>query len=188
MNALELLRYQTRQCHAWLAMTVGDITQEQANWKPPGVANSIGAVYAHLAITADFDVNSRFYGEMPLVAREYRGAVGLSEMHTGGFDWHDWAAHLTVDWPALHAYGKAVWRSIDARLDTLTEEELRQTVDMRPSGEHLGVWPALELYNLHGISHPYLHGGEIACLKGMQGAPGWQHGWNSGVPRPLPPG
>jgi hypothetical protein len=185
MNAIDLLRYQIRECYAWLEMTVDDITQRQANWKPPGVANSIGATYAHLMVSADFDVNSRMYGGMPIVASEFKGDIGLSEMHTGGFDWHDWASRLTVDWPALHAYGRAVHRSIDERLDTLTMDDLQRTVDMRPSAEHLGVWPGIEMYNLHGINHPYLHGGEIACLKGMQGAAGWTQGWRAGVERPI---
>lgn len=185
MDAIDLLRYQIRQCHAWLEMTLGDITQEQASWRPPGVANSIGATYAHLAITADFDVNTRLCGEMPVSAREFRGDFGVSDMQPVGFDWHDWATRVEIDWPALQAYGQAVWRAIDARLDSLTEDDLRREVDMRPQAEHLGTWTGLEFYNLHGIHHPYLHGGEIACLKGMQGAAGWKTGWRSDVERPV---
>lgn len=90
MDAIDLLRYQIRQCYAWLEMTVGDITHKQAIWQPPGVANSIGAVYAHLVITADFDVNSRLCGDMPISASEFRGEFGVSEMQPAGFDWHDW--------------------------------------------------------------------------------------------------
>lgn len=185
MDAIDLLRYQIRQCYAWLEMTVGDITQGQASWQPPGVANSIGAVYSHLVITADFDVNTRLGGEMPVSAREFKGDFGVSEMQPNGFDWKDWAASVEVDWPLLHSYGRAVWRSIDARLDSLTVEDLKRDVDMTHSDERLGVWPALEIYNLQGVNHPYLHGGEIACLKGMQGAAGWAQGWTSGVERPV---
>jgi hypothetical protein len=43
----------------------------------------------------------------------------------------------------------------------------------------LGVWKGLDIYNLHGIDHPRLHGGEIACLKGLQGAKGWQIDWQA---------
>lgn len=185
MDTIDLLRYQVRQCYAWLEMTVGDITQEQAVWQPPGVASPIGAVYAHLAITADFDVNTRLCGEMPVSAKEFKGNFGVSEMQPNGFDWKDWASRVEIEWPVLHSYGQAVFRSIDARLDSLTEEDLKKEVDMRPSADHLGVWPALDIYNLQGINHPYLHGGEIACLKGMQGASGWTQGWTPGVERPL---
>jgi hypothetical protein len=43
MDAIDLIRYQTRQSWAWLNMTVEGITDEMANWQPPGVANSIAA-------------------------------------------------------------------------------------------------------------------------------------------------
>jgi hypothetical protein len=37
----------------------------------------------------------------------------------------------------------------------------------------LGVWDGRDLLELHGIDHPRIHGGEIACLKGLQGRVGW---------------
>jgi hypothetical protein len=45
-------------------------------------------------------------------------------------------------------------------------------VDMTRAG--LGVWEGRDLLDLHGVNHPYIHGGEIACLKGLQGGAGWQ--------------
>ncbi|MBI1885904.1 MAG: DinB family protein [Chloroflexi bacterium] len=176
MDVLELLRYQVKGTYAWLEMTLSDVTEEQANWKPPGVANSIGAVYAHLMITADFDLNSRMYGTIPVVASEFKGNVGLSEMHLGGFDWHDWAARLRVDWEGLRRYGQAVRRCLEGRVDSLTMDELEWPVDMSAHG--LGTWKGLDIYTLHGIDHPRLHGGEIACLKGLQGVIGWPQQWS----------
>ena len=177
MDAVDLLRYQVKGTYAWLEMTVSDVTEEQANWKPPGVANSIGSVYAHLLISADFDLNSRVYGRMPLVAGEFKGSVGLSEMHLGGFDWHDWASRLRVDWKALRRYGRAVRQCVEGYVDSLTMDELERRVDMSAHG--LGIWKGLDIYNLHGIDHPRLHGGEIACLKGLQGVSGWKQGWSA---------
>jgi hypothetical protein len=29
------------------------------------------------------------------------------------------------------------------------------------------------MVELHGVDHPRIHGGEIACLKGLQGGVGW---------------
>ena len=52
MDALDLLRHQVKQSYTWLELMVSDISQKQANWQPPPTANSIGAVYAHLMITA----------------------------------------------------------------------------------------------------------------------------------------
>ena len=182
MDALDLLRYQIKECYAWLEMTLSDISQEQANWQPPGIANPIGAVYAHLMITADAGFNSQLHGGMPLMATEFRGQVGLSEMPHAAGGWHDWR-RLRVDWEALRQYGREVGRWVEGYLDTLTTTELERRVDMSAYG--LGIWKGLDIYNLHGISHPRLHGGEIACLKGLQGAPAWVDQWRSGIEPPM---
>lgn len=43
--------------------------------------------------------------------------------------------------------------------------------DMTRTG--LGMWQGRDLYELHGHGHLHIHGGEIALLKGLQGATGW---------------
>jgi hypothetical protein len=182
MDAIDLLRWQTRETSAWLEMTLADVTQEQANWRPPGVANSIGSTYAHLVITADAGFHSQLHGGMPIMATRFKGEVGLSEMPHAAGGWHDWST-LRVDWDALRTYGRAVSERIDDYLAGLTPDELEMRVDMTAHG--LGIWKGLDIYNLHGISHPRIHGGEIACLKGLQGASGWQLRWRSGIEAPA---
>ncbi|MBI2912984.1 MAG: DinB family protein [Chloroflexi bacterium] len=173
MDAIELLRYQIKGTYTWLEMTVSDVTQEQANWRPPGVANPIGAVYAHLMITADAGFNSQLHGGMPIMATEFRGQVGLSEMPHAHGGWRDWS-RLEVDWKLLREYGRAVARCVERYVDALSPAELEMRVDMTAHGQ--GVWKGLDIY-VDGISHPRLHGGEIACLKGLQGVLGWEQGW-----------
>ncbi len=185
MDALDLLRFQVKETYEWLEMTVSDVTQEQANWKPPGVANSIAAAYAHTIVTADVGFNSQLHNRMPLIATDFSGEVGLSHPHLGGFDWHDWASRLHVDWAKLREYACAVHACVERYADSLTMEELQLEADMSGQGAHLGAWKGLEFYNVHGINHPRLHGGEIACLKGLQGAPAWRQGWQSGIQRPV---
>ncbi len=48
----------------------------------------------------------------------------------------------------------------------------------------LGMWTGLNIYILRGYDHPKLHGGEIACLKGLQGAHDWRTGWQPGIEPP----
>ncbi len=43
MGELDFFRGQVRSAWGWLERTVSDVTDEQANWWPPGKANSIGA-------------------------------------------------------------------------------------------------------------------------------------------------
>jgi hypothetical protein len=90
---------------------------------------------------------------------------------------------VRVDWAGFRGYARAVGEAIKEHLRSLTLEVLEREVDMSRWG--LGRWKGLEFYNVHGINHPYLHGGEIACLKGMQGKAAWQRGWSSEIERPL---
>jgi hypothetical protein len=172
-DAVDLLRSLVRQTYAWLEMTLEDVTGEQANWQPPGTAHSIGAVYAHTMIAVDVGMNVQLRGRSPLVA-ERGGRIGLSEMPPAGRDWGQWANSVRVDWKALRSYGRDVQACVERNLQTLSAVELERPVDMTQAG--LGWWKALDLYNLHGINHIRIHGGEIACLKGLQGGRGWSHG------------
>jgi len=147
-----------------------DITQEQANWAPPGSANSIGSTYAHLAVTADAGFNTQLHGRMPLIATDFKGQVGLSKLFNAAGGWDDWST-VQVDWSTLRSYGRAVRGNVFRHVTALAREDLELSVDMTPWG--LDLWKGLDIFDLHGINHPRLHGGEIACLKGMQGLEGY---------------
>jgi hypothetical protein len=172
MDAVELIRFQTRQSWQWLNLTLEDVTEEQANWQPPGVANSIAATYAHTIISADEDLNKTWIGRDMFIVGEWKDRAGLSEPFnlTETWSWHDWATRLRVDWQALRAYGAAVEACHEKVLDDLRPEDLERTLDMTEWG--LGTWSGLDLMNLQN-HHPRIHGGEIACLKGLQGANAW---------------
>ncbi len=47
----------------------------------------------------------------------------------------------------------------------------------------LGIWAGRDLYELHGINHVYIHGGEIAVLKGLHGGVVWAESdtWRAAV-------
>jgi len=171
MDAIELLRWQTKKAWDWLETTIDDVTESQANWQPGGTANSIGANYAHMLITADAGFNTQLFGGMPIMATKFRGQVGLSEMPHAAGGWHDWS-RLRVDWARLREYGQAVREDVEEQVDALTPEDLEQRVDMR--AYDLGIWQGLDIIDLHGQHHMRIHGAEIACLKGLQGALGYQ--------------
>ncbi len=185
MDAIDLIRFQSRQAWAWLNMTVEDVTQEQANWQPPGIANSIAATYAHTIITADEDFNMVYDGGQTPLARGWDKRCGLSELPPPefGWDWHDWATRVRVDWAAFRQYAAEVDKCVEGFLERLTPEALAKPVDMTQWG--LGMWTGLSIYMLHGYDHPKIHGGEIACLKGLQGAPAWRNGWTPGIEQPT---
>ena len=168
---IEVLRRIASKTWDWLEETVVDVTPEVANWWPPGTANSIGTIYLHVVINTDVETNRLMVGKVPLVEREWDGDVGQGVPYDAEhFD--RWTRHVDVDWPRLHDYGRAVHREFIASLDGFTDADLDMDVDMTRSG--LGVWQGRDLVELHGIGHPRIHGGEIACLKGLQGGVGWK--------------
>jgi hypothetical protein len=168
---IDLLRRRSTKAWGWFEETVSTVTAEQANWWPPGTANSIGATYLHVVINTDVEINRLIHRSEPLVESRWGGNVGQGVPYEPDrFD--RWVRHVPVDWGVLREYGRAVHTAFVDALDNLTDEQLDQSVDMRRAG--LGIWQGRDLYQLHGCDHPHIHGGEIAVLKGIQGGIGWR--------------
>src|SRR5687768_12299954 len=100
MNATTLLREQIQQAHAFLNVTVGDVTPEQAHWCPPGTANPLGATYVHAIASEDAAVHMVLQGSAPLFASEWADRTGISEMQP--LSSYEWARRVQVDLPVLH--------------------------------------------------------------------------------------
>jgi hypothetical protein len=183
MDAIELIRYEIRRTWEWLDVTVSDITEEQANWNPPGLANSIAATYAHTIFAADEDFNQIYSGGKMLLRTTWADRCGLSELppQEGEWDWSAWGRRMTMDLEAFRGYANAVWQTIEGFMERVTYEDLRREFDM--SLWDLGTWTGFDFFSLH-MHHPRIHGGEIATLKGLQGLPGWPVPWQSSIRRP----
>lgn len=184
MDAIELIRYEIRRTWEWLEITMSDITEEQANWQPPGIANSIAASYAHTIIAADEDFNQLYGGGQMLLRTSWADRCGLSEMppQEGEWDWSAWGRRMQMDLGAFRLYASAVWATIEGFMENMTYDGLRREVDM--TTWDLGIWKGFEIFLLH-MHHPRIHGGEIACMKGIQGAKAWPTPMRSSVQ--LPP-
>jgi hypothetical protein len=52
-SSIELLRAQFKAAHDVLAGTMEGVTADQAHWSPPGLANPLGATYAHVLTSED---------------------------------------------------------------------------------------------------------------------------------------
>jgi hypothetical protein len=149
----------TEHAWGWLEETVADVSATEANWWPPGTANSIGATYLHVMINADLELSWWLFDRTPVA-----DAIGWPY----DVEQYDrWIRHADVDWPRLRDYGQAVAATIGAP----SAADLDCSVDMTRVG--LGIWSGRDLYELHGFNHVYIHGGEIAVLKGLQGGVGY---------------
>ena len=80
---------------------------------------------------------------------------------------------MHIDLNALRAYAQATYAASDEYLATLADEQLLQAVDL--SGIGLGTPTIQWILSDVVVGHAYSHGGEIACLKGLQGIQGYVH-------------
>ena len=117
-TGLDVLRRQARKAWTWLKETVGDVSAEQANWWPPGTANSIGTTYLHVVINTDVEINRvLIFSREPLVETRWGGDVGQGVSYDPkGFD--AWTRHVAVDWEVLRQYGRGCMPSSSARSTT----------------------------------------------------------------------
>ena len=76
MTEVEVIRARSVRSWDWLEETVADVTAAQANWWPPGTANSIGAIYFHVVGHADVELHRLLFDRPTLVKAEWNGAVG----------------------------------------------------------------------------------------------------------------
>ena len=170
MTLLDELRNEARNSYEWLESIVSDVSAEQASWKPPGRANTIASTYAHIVRNADEDLNEHLFQRPRLNEGAWHGRTGLpSENNSVEFE-----PDVEIDWDALRDYGRAVHAFVLDTLDSLTEDDLRRSVPMPTP--HQPVWDGIEVVRLTVGRHVWMHGGEIACLKGLQGEKGYVRG------------
>jgi hypothetical protein len=171
MNTIELLQYSLGNAMGILGQVTADLTQAQADWTPPGIANPIGATYWHALLSMDDAIQKWCRGEEPLSEtggwREKVLSVSVPEPEHGG-DWLAYFRAIRVDLPALHEYTQAVSEAAQCWLASLVPDDLERKIDT-PIGE-LNLGQLLETFV---IWHINAHCGEIAALKGCQGAKGY---------------
>src|SRR5437764_14663133 len=119
-------------------LIMADVTQVQAEFAPPGIANPLGATYAHVVWSEDMQVQGMFRQVPPLFASTWAGRTGLSEpMPAPGPEWAGyaaWARRVKVDLQALHQYASAVAAETDAWIATLGDADLDRPLDLSGVG------------------------------------------------------
>jgi hypothetical protein len=171
MNTIELLQYSLGNALGILGQVTADLTQAQADWTPPGIANPIGATYWHTISGIDHMIEKWCRGQEPLSEtagwRDKVLSVSVPEPEHGG-DWLAYFRAIRVDLAALHEYTQAVSEAAQGWLASLAPDDLERKIDT-PIGE-LNLGQLLEAFVIWHINS---HCGEIAALKGCQGAKGY---------------
>ena len=172
MDAVSLFRQQLQDAHWILEETMKDVTAEQAHWTPPGIANPLGASYAHLVLSEDFLINGMLKGSAPLAMGTWAGKVGLSEPPPPPTEpWDKWGRQVRVDLRALREYAQAVYKASDEYLASLNGDALSRPLDLSAFG--VGEQTLSWLLTNAVLGHVAGHCGEVSCLKGLQGAKGY---------------
>jgi len=176
MNTVELVQYSLGMALDILGQVCSDLTQEQADWMPPGIANPIGSMYWHTVSGADDVVCRWLRDQEPL--RQRAGwddkvlAVAVPEPQQGGPDsrdaYQEYMRKLRVRLPALHEYAQAVAADLQEWLETLNPADLERTIETP-----IGSYTVAQVLELFVIWHINAHCGEISALKGCQGARGY---------------
>lgn len=169
MDTAAFLRDRLRDAHLFLAVVMHDVTPEQAHWIPPGVANPLGATYAHVILIEDRMINEVVRGTPSLFTTAFADKSGLSEPPPPpGVGWEDWSRRVQIDLPALGGYVQAVFAASEQYLGTLSADDMERILELPRSASQTFGWFIVNVL----ISHVTSHAGEISCLKGLQGARG----------------
>jgi hypothetical protein len=171
----ELLRRIVNDARKVLDGTMADVTQVQADYVPPGIANPLGATYAHVVCSEDMAVQGMFRQLPPMFASSWQGRTGLSEpMPMPGPEWVNYAAwtrRVKVDLNNFRPYAQAVAAETDAWIASLSDADLDRTLDLSSAG--LGQHTLATAIALVLAFHIGTETGEISVLKGIQGARGY---------------
>jgi hypothetical protein len=196
MNPIELIQFSLNLAFEHLENLVADLTQEQADWLPPGKANSVGSLYWHTIAYVDqithewcmepiIDItveewfkNKRVNPEWHIGKEALRLSAGWQEKvvlalppeNPGDPYWEirNTREGLRMDLSALHDYAGAVTQIVQSWVASLALEDLERSIPT-PFGDY-NLGPFLEYFV---IWHINTHVGEIAAIKGCQGLEGY---------------
>ncbi len=171
MDQNTLLRGLMKTVHNVLEMTVNDVTGQPANWLPSGVANPIGATYAHAVLSEYGMLHAIIIGDIAMPEPGWGARIGLSEEPPvgGGVDWSEWSRRVRVDLGPLREFATTIYAATDAYLAAADAEELERVVD---PGFTNPLPVAAYVTNVMA-THIAHHTGEVSALKGLLGAKGY---------------
>ena len=160
--------------HEVFQAILADLTADQLHWTPPGVANPIAALWAHVVVGEDMMFNRVIRGEQSqLHETVWAGKTGLSEpREKPGVPWDQWARRLRLEPGQCREYTSAVFAATESYIQAANAAEMDRVVTTHiPNRPPVSVAQFL-VSNLS--NHIANHVGEISGLKGLQGLRGYQ--------------
>lgn len=170
MNAIDVLKMAYAGSHQWYEGTIADLAPDAANSVPPGEAQPIGYVAAHILHCEDVMINSVIQGKPSIWERDGWGAkTGISSLALD--QPNEQARAYRCDPLKLQAYAADVFKSTEAYFDSLRGEDLDKDVDL--SAANMGTMGLGQFLLTMLLGNNYAHTGEISALKGTLGSKGY---------------
>jgi hypothetical protein len=163
LELIEFLRAEAQEGQRMLDIALSGLDDTVANWQPPGTANSIGHLLAHVVSGQDQAINVVLGGGQSVFeAGNWSAQTGMPADRRGiwGQDWR-----LKV--AGFLDYREAVRSSLNAYLESMNLSDLDRQVPWA-RGEQSAWWLVRTIF----INHVLGHAGEISALKGIQGLKG----------------
>jgi hypothetical protein len=166
MDAIAYIRLQMASVRKHANGIMSNMTSELFNWPSPGTANTISATFVHFMYSEDHFIQEILQGK-PSVWESggWSAKTGIPKPPGIGENWSEFK-HRQIAIQPLMDYTQAVWAATDAYLASLTAEELDRKLNF--AGGERSVAEMLVISAAQSESHI----GEIAALKGIQGAKG----------------
>ncbi len=166
MNAVQFVKGQFAAVRRVSDAVTADLTDDLLNWTPPGTANPIAGTLIHSLYAEDSFIQKTMLGKSSIWdTGGWSEKIGLAVLPGRGAGWEEVrAGRYSVE--AIRAYQEAVRAGTNAYLEVLTAEELDRQVALY--GNQRSVADVLALL----LTHTSHHAGEVAALKGTQGAKG----------------
>lgn len=142
-----------------------DVTDEQFNWTPPGTVSSIRAIFLHMLTIEDGYVQHTLLNQPRIwEVQGWQARLG-SRAPWRGESWDD-LEEVTLTLEQVAEFQLVVREATNAYVARLTDEDLDRRVEFE--GRERRIADVLSMLVVHNLSHA----GEIAALKGVQGAAG----------------
>ena len=167
MDAVDAMKRAVNASHQWYQGTMADVSTDQANYLPDGVAHPIGELAAHTVQSEDYIINQMLRKEPMLWVKDgWEGKLGIPNVVR-----HDnaTARGFTCDPQSLLPYTQAVFANTETYLSGLNAGDLDRTMDL----QQLGTMTVADVLFFLLVGNTFAHTGEISALKGIQGAKGY---------------
>lgn len=168
MDVMTYIRDQVEGAHSELETALKDTTADQFNWSPPGTISPISAILIHALVGEDLFIQEILQGKSRLwEAGGWAQRIGVPAA-PGGPDASVWEAYRRIRVPIepVLEFQVEIYAATNALLATMTPEDLDRQVNF--FGRQARTAEILMIT----VTHLCCHAGEIAALKGMQGARG----------------